>query len=116
MRRAGSGASWVFAGGGRTLLVASIAAAGLSGSYGWGESQEPDVKLPAGYEQLVDRGVIPAIVDPIFIRPEQATIDDDAYVLGTVIEGRPRAFSLNLLNAYEIVNGTIGDTPYAAVW
>jgi hypothetical protein len=37
-------------------------------------------------------------------------------VLGVVIDGQARAFSLNLLNHHEVVNDQIGQTPYAAVW
>jgi hypothetical protein len=40
----------------------------------------------------------------------------DSYVLGVVMDGKARAYSLNLLNSHEIVNDQIGDKAFAAVW
>ena len=36
--------------------------------------------------------------------------------LGVAVEGRARAYSLNLLNRHEIVNDTIAGTAIAATW
>ena len=71
---------------------------------------------PAGFERIIPRGRIAAISDPVFVPAAEADIDDDARVLGLVIDGQARAFSLNLLNRHEVVNDSIGATPYAAVW
>jgi hypothetical protein len=71
---------------------------------------------PARFERLIPRGRIAAISDPVFVPAVEAEIDGDARVLGLVIEGQARAFSLNLLNRHEVVNDAIGATPYAAVW
>ena len=46
----------------------------------------------------------------------EADIRDDAWVLGVVIDGQARAYSLDLLNAHEVVNDSIGETNFAAVW
>ncbi len=46
----------------------------------------------------------------------EAEISDDAWVLGVVIGGQPKAYSLNLLNRHEVVNDHSGDTAFAAVW
>ena len=72
--------------------------------------------LPAGVEQIIPRGAIPAIVDPQFVPASKARISDDAWVLGVVVEGQARAYSLNLLNHHEIVNDKVGNTSFAAVW
>ena len=71
---------------------------------------------PVGFQQILPRGGIPAIVEPEYVTVEKATIADDAYVLGIVIDGQPLAYSLNLLNRHEIVNDTVGKTNFAAVW
>ena len=68
------------------------------------------------YEQILPRGQIAAITEPEYVSAQYAKIDDDSYVLGVVIEGQPRAYSLNLLNAHEVVNDKIGNQAYAAVW
>ena len=68
------------------------------------------------YQQILPRGAIAAITEPQYVRAEEADIDDDSYVLGVVINGQPRAYSLNLLNSHEVVNDKIGDQAYAAVW
>ncbi len=71
---------------------------------------------PAGYEQILPRGRIAAITHPTYVPADQAVIAPDSWVLGVVIAGQPRAYSLNLLNSHEVVNDRIGDTHFAAVW
>ncbi len=71
---------------------------------------------PEGVEQILPRGGIPAVFDPVFVRAAKASIPDDAWVLGVVVEGEAKAYSLNLLNHHEIVNDRSGSTAFAAVW
>ena len=68
------------------------------------------------YEQLLPRGRIAAVTDPQYVSAEEAEIADDSYVLGIVVAGKARAYSLNLLNNHEVVNDKIGELPFAAVW
>lgn len=68
------------------------------------------------YEQILPRGEIAAITEPEYVSAGEAEIADDSYVLGIVIDGQPRAFSLNILNNHEVVNDRVGDLAYAAVW
>ena len=72
--------------------------------------------LPPGVEQLLPRGQIAAVFEPQFVRASEADIPDDAWVLGVVIEGEAKAYSLNLLNRHEVVNDRSGETNFAAVW
>lgn len=69
-----------------------------------------------GFEQILPRGGIAAIVQPHYVSAAAANIKDDSYVLGIVVEGQARAFSLKLLNQHEVVNDKIGDVEFAAVW
>lgn len=78
-------------------------------------SQRPD-DLPEGFEQVIPRGRIAAIVDPEFVSADEADIAPDSWVLGVVIDGEARAYSLKLLNAHEVVNDSVGGTRFAAVW
>ena len=71
---------------------------------------------PEGVEQLLPRGRIAAVVDPVYVSAREAEIPGSAWVLGVVIEGQARAYDLNLLNRHEVVNDRIGDTAFAAVW
>lgn len=73
-------------------------------------------ETPTGYQQLLPRGRIAAIDSPQYVGAGEAEIPDDAWVMGVVIEGQARAYSITLLNAHEIVNDKIGDTAFAAVW
>ena len=73
-------------------------------------------ELPPGVEQIIPRGRIAAITNPQFVSAAEAEISDDAWVLGVEIDGRPRAYSLNLLNRHEVVNDRVGDRAFAAVW
>jgi hypothetical protein len=45
----------------------------------------------------------------------EADLPDDAWVLGVVLGGEARAYSLNLLNRHEVVNDRIGERSVAAV-
>lgn len=71
---------------------------------------------PPGVEQLLPRGRIAAVFEPIFVPATEAEITDDAWILGVEIDGETRAYSLNLLNRHEIVNDRIGEKSFAAVW
>ena len=71
---------------------------------------------PEGYRQIVPRGRIAAVNAPTYVAASEAEIKPRSWLLGVVIDGQARAYSLNLLNAHEVVNDTIGDTNFAAVW
>jgi len=75
----------------------------------------PDER-PKGYKQVVPRGRIAAIDVPRFVPASTARIPGDAWVLGVVVNGEARAYSLNLLNQHEVVNDHAGDTSFAVVW
>ena len=77
---------------------------------------EPHPDMPAEFKQLMPRGGIPSVDNPQFVPAAKAEISDDAWVLGVVVEGQARAYSLNLLNRHEVVNDHVGDTAFAAVW
>jgi hypothetical protein len=77
---------------------------------------KPHPDLPEAYKQLMPRGGIPSIDAPQFVPAGEAEISDDAWVLGVVVEGQPKAYSLNLLNRHEVVNDRVGETAFAAVW
>lgn len=68
------------------------------------------------FEQILPRGRIAAITAPEFVTADKAEIVDSSWVLGVVINGAARAYSLNLLNAHEVVNDSIGQITFAAVW
>jgi hypothetical protein len=71
---------------------------------------------PEGFKQILPRGRIAAITSPDFVLASKAKIGDNSWILGVVIHGEARAYSLNLLNAHEIVNDRIDSTRFAAVW
>ena len=73
-------------------------------------------ELPEGVEQILPRGQIAAVFEPEFVAADEAEISDDAWVLGVVVGGEARAYSLNLLNRHEVVNDRSGGTAFAAVW
>ncbi len=75
-----------------------------------------DEDAPAGVEILLPRGAIAAVFEPQWVTAEEATIPDEAWVLGIVVDDEAHAYSLNLLNRHEIVNDRFGDLPVAAVW
>ena len=98
------------------VTVALAAAALLAGVLPAAPAIAQQQDVPEGYVQILQRGTIPAIDDPVYVPAAEAQIRDQAWVLGVVIEGQARAYSLELLNSHEVVNDTIGDTDFAAVW
>ena len=80
-----------------------------------GESRE-SADLPPEFQQVLPRGRIAAIDKPEFVTAEEAEISEEAWVLGVVVDGQARAYSLNLLNRHEVVNDRINDKSFAAVW
>jgi hypothetical protein len=68
-------------------------------------SQDSDVFK--NFKQILQRGSIVAVVNPTYVSAEDADISDDSWVLGIVMSGQARAYSLNLLNHHEIVNEVI---------
>jgi len=99
----------------RTLAMAACVAV-MVGATHITLAATPQQQVPEGYQQILPRGGIPAIDDPIYVPASEASIRDDAWVLGIIIDDQARAFSLELLNGHEVVNDTIGDTDFAAVW
>lgn len=73
-------------------------------------------ELPKEFKQLLRRGAIAAITQPEFVSAQKADIADDSWIIGVVVEGQARAYSLNLLNSHEVVNDQIGEIAFAAVW
>ncbi len=73
-------------------------------------------EVPKGFQQILPRGNIAAIDKPSYVPASEADIRDEAWVLGVTIDGQARAYSLDLLNAHEVVNDSIGGTNFAAVW
>jgi len=88
------------------MFLALIASASLA--------QKKD--LPSQYEQILPRGRIAAITQPTFVSAADAEIANESWILGVEVDGRTKAYSLNLLNSHEIVNDYFGDKPVAAVW
>ena len=95
----------------------NLALAGLLGAAGLGGALELAAQeRPEGFEQILPRGRIAAVNEPVYVSADDAKIRDDSWVLGVVIEGEAFAYSLNLLNSHEVVNDSVGRTNFAAVW
>ncbi len=97
----------------RSLLICLLSAARMLSPWSSALAAE---KPPPGVEQVLPRGDIAAVFAPRYVSADEAAILDDAWVLGVVIDGQARAYSLNLLNRHEVVNDRIGGTAFAAVW
>lgn len=103
----------------RSTIVWGTVAASLVGAAGAAVAQRGKVPDPIpveGFEQLLPRGAIEALVDPTFVPAAKADIPEDAWVLGFAQGGQAYAYDLNLLNSHEVVNHQAGGAPIAAVW
>ena len=60
---------------------------------------------------------IPAIDEPVFVPASEADfMAEDEAVLGVVIDGVARAYSVWHLDRHEIVNDKIGEKAFAVTW
>ncbi len=68
--------------------------------------------------RLLPRGAIPAITEPRFVSAAEADafLAHDEPVLGLVIEGEARAYSLWQLDHHEVVNDRAGGKDFAVTW
>jgi hypothetical protein len=68
--------------------------------------------------QVLPAGQIPAITEPSYVSAEDADAQmlDHEPVIGVVIDGKARAYSLWQLDAHEIVNDRMGGSAFAATW
>ncbi len=101
------------------LLPLLVTALGVPVSAGEGSTTEAmaeDMPSDDGFQQLLARGAIAALVDPEFVAAAEAEIPDDAWVLGFAHSGEAYAYDLNLLNSHEVVNHRVAGSAFAAVW
>lgn len=60
---------------------------------------------------------IPAILEPKFVRAEEATfLDDGDKVIGIVRRGIAKAYPVKILNWHEVVNDRVEDSPIAVTY
>ena len=86
-------------------------------------AQRPEPPVVAEYSgdpvyQVLPAGQIPAITEPTYVSGEEADAQmlDREPVLGVIINGEARAYSLWQLDAHEIVNDRMGGSAFAATW
>lgn len=72
--------------------------------------------LPPGVERVLPKDAIPAIFEPEFVSADQANLPPDAEVIGVVIKGEAKAYSINLLDGHEIVNDESAGVKFAVTW
>ena len=101
---------------GRALAAASLLATVIPAAGPTGQALAQQGGQPQNFEQLLPRGRIASIDQPVFVEAAAAKVLPESWVLGVMIDGQARAFSLAVLNSHEIVNDSIGNTNYAAVW
>ncbi len=67
---------------------------------------------------VLEFDAIPPVDDPVFVsrKAAEAFMTDEEPVLGLVIGGEARAYSIWHLDAHEIVNDTVGNRPIAVTW
>ncbi len=59
---------------------------------------------------------IPAIFSPKFLSAEDADVHNSSPMIGVSFGGEQHAYSMVLLNAYEIVNDIVGGRSIASTW
>ncbi len=67
-------------------------------------------------KNVLPRDAIPAIKKPEFVSASDARLDYNEPVLGLIVNGESRAYSVYLMNHHEIVNDKIGDKAFVVAW
>jgi hypothetical protein len=101
----------------RTAILMSVAVP-ISGE---ARAPEPRVVANVGGDdvyQVLPVGAIPAIDNPEFVSGAHADRQMQLHepVLGVIVQGQARAYSLWQLDAHEIVNDRIAGVAIAATW
>ena len=103
-------------------VIAGVMCVGLlSSSLAIAQRPKPKVVATIGGDdvyQVLPVGAIPAIDAPEFVTGDEADrqMRSQEPVLGLVVNGEARAYSLWQLDAHEIVNDEIAGTAIAATW
>ena len=98
------------------LSVAGLDAPATAQEHPLREAPAEDLPTDEGFQQLLPRGAIAALVDPEFVPAAEAEIPDDAWILGFARSGEAYAYDLNILNSHEVVNHRVAGSAFAAVW
>ena len=79
---------------------------------------QPEEDVEYNIIALLPPDAIPAIFNPEFLPIEEADqeYDADEQVMGVVIDGDARAYSVGHLSSHEIVNDTVGGRKIAVTW
>ena len=102
----------------RCVLSFIIPALAMTSQCVWGQDAAvtEQASTPPGFERVLERGKIASIDKPEFLMAGEAEVAEDSWVLGVVMGGEARAYSLSLLNHHEVVNDVIAGKAVAAVW
>jgi|SRR5712692_4067011 len=97
-------------------LAAACAVAGTLARAGAARAQERLNRDRSGHNEI--RGELPLKTATRTVDRARAVLKDNEIVLGVVVDGRARAYPVNLMWSpeNEIVNDTLGETPIAASW
>lgn len=104
-----------------TLCIAGFAFA-LATACAAAPAEQDDLPRPKKIEgdavsTLLPPDAIPAIDDPRFVPASEAGfMRDDEPVVGLVVDGVAKAYSLWHLDRHEIVNDTVAGDPVAVTW
>ncbi len=86
-------------------------------------SQRPESEVHGVFDgdtmyTVLPADAIPAILEPVFLSGEEgdSQMSPDEMVLGILLDGEARAYSLWQLDAHEIVNDSVGGLPIAPTW
>ncbi len=75
-----------------------------------------DLKQLKGFTVKPGAESIAPLNSPEYVPAAQSNMPDNAWIIGLQHNGETRAYSMNLLNMYFVVNDQIGDQPFVLFW
>ena len=107
------------------MTAGGCAASSQSGSAALTEASlttSPTERSPTGSEayhgliQYRAKDAKEAIVEPVLVPAQEATLAAGTKVIGVFVNGEARAYPLFILNNHQVVNDLVGGTPLSASW
>ncbi len=65
---------------------------------------------------ILPKDAIRAVLEPEFVSVDDAQVEDEAAMIGVVLNDEAHVYSAVLLNSHEVVNDTVGGTKVATTW
>jgi hypothetical protein len=80
------------------------------------ELQNPTTGASYSFDPLLPFDAIPPVYDPNFLPTDEIQYKDEELVIGVVLNGEAKAYSITVLRSREMVNDELAGIPILVTW